>query len=189
MSAITKAALSGALKRLLQTKTLDDITIGELTQATGVSRKTFYYHFQDIYGLLAGTISEDARMMLAELDLEKPWEDELSRIIDHLDANRALILNAYHSVSHTVVERELTALFQPMIDYLLAHEPGYEKMPRDDAEFLRTLYTCGVVGIALHWIDQGMLLDRLPPLGKLQMLSRGTLRGFVEQSLSKTDAS
>lgn len=186
MSAITKAALSGALKRLLQTKTLDDITIGELTQATGVSRKTFYYHFQDIYSLLEWTITEDGRVLLSELDLSRPWEEVLPHIIDHLDANRALIFNAYHSVSHSVVERELTALFQPILDCLLAREPGYEKLPQDDADFLRTLYTCGVVGIALHWIDQGMLLDSLPPLEKLQMLSRGTLRGFVEQSLGRT---
>lgn len=186
MSAITKAALSGVLKRLLQTKTLDNITVGELTQTAGVSRKTFYYHFQDIYDLLEWTINEDSRVLLSELDLDN-WDEELARIIEHLDANRALILNAYHSLSRAVVERELTTIFLPLVDHLLTREPGYDRLLPEDLEFLRNLYTLGAVGIILRWVDDGLSVEHLPPLQKLQMLSRGTLRGFIEQTLEQSE--
>lgn len=186
MSAITKAALSGALKRLLQTKTLDNITIGELTQTAGVSRKTFYYHFQDIYDLLEWTINEDSRLLLSELDLDN-WDKDLARIVEYLGANRALILNAYHSLSRAVVERRLTTIFLPLVDHLLTREPGYDRLLPEDMGFLRSLYTLGVVGIVLRWIDDGLLIERLPPLQKLQTFSRGTLRGFIEQTLEQSD--
>ncbi|MDO5378940.1 MAG: TetR/AcrR family transcriptional regulator C-terminal domain-containing protein [Clostridia bacterium] len=186
MSAITKAALSGALKRLLQTKTLDDITIDELAQTAGVSRKTFYYHFQDIYDLLEWTMNEDSRLLLAELDFDN-WEKELASIVAYLDANRTLILNVYHSLSHSAIEHELTTLFLPAVTQLLAREPGYDKLQPEDAELLCNLYTLGMVGIVLRWIDDGLLLDRFPPLQKLQMFSRGTLKGFIEQSLEQAE--
>ena len=48
----TKLALANALKKLLQKKFLDDITVKELVEECEVNRQTFYYHFQDIYDLL-----------------------------------------------------------------------------------------------------------------------------------------
>ena len=45
----TKLALANALKKLLQKKFLDDITVKELVEECEVNRQTFYYHFQDIY--------------------------------------------------------------------------------------------------------------------------------------------
>ena len=51
MSNLTKIALSNALKELLAHKSLEKITVTELTRACGLNRMTFYYHFQDIYEL------------------------------------------------------------------------------------------------------------------------------------------
>lgn len=184
MSAITKNALSGALKQLLQTKTLGDITVGELAQTAGVSRKTFYYHFQDIYDLLEWTLGEDKQLLLTELDLDN-WDEALERITRYLDANRSLILNAYHSLSRTAVERALTALLLPRVDQLLTRESGYDRLSAEDAGLLRSLYTLGVVGILLRWIDDGLQLDRLPSLQKLQIFFHGALRGCIEQSLEQ----
>ena len=48
----TKHMLSLALKELLARNTIDKITIGEITDLAQVSRKTFYYHFQDIRDLI-----------------------------------------------------------------------------------------------------------------------------------------
>ena len=52
MSNITKQALEASLKRLLLQKPLTKITIADITEDCGVSRMTFYYHFQDIYDLV-----------------------------------------------------------------------------------------------------------------------------------------
>ena len=59
MANTTKRMLSLSLKKLLGKNTLDNITIQDITDDAEVSRKTFYYHFQDIYALLEWTLSED----------------------------------------------------------------------------------------------------------------------------------
>ena len=58
MANTTKRMLSMSLKKLLSKTTLDSITIQDITDDAEVSRKTFYYHFQDIPSLLEEIIVE-----------------------------------------------------------------------------------------------------------------------------------
>ena len=52
MSDSTKYALARSLKKVLEKKSLDKITITDITDDCGVNRQTFYYHFHDIYELI-----------------------------------------------------------------------------------------------------------------------------------------
>ena len=53
MTTSTKYQLEAALKKYLLKKPLDKITIHDLTEECGISRMAFYYHFKDIYDLVA----------------------------------------------------------------------------------------------------------------------------------------
>lgn len=48
----TEHELARILKEMMATQALDDISVSELSKKCGVSRKTFYYHYHDIYDLL-----------------------------------------------------------------------------------------------------------------------------------------
>ena len=52
----TKQALEASLKRMMLKKPLDKITIRDITEDCGISRMTFYYHFKDIYDLVATSV-------------------------------------------------------------------------------------------------------------------------------------
>ncbi|MCR5795511.1 MAG: TetR family transcriptional regulator, partial [Solobacterium sp.] len=52
MTESTKQALAESLKKVLQEKPLDKITIADLTNDCGLNRQTFYYHYHDIYDLI-----------------------------------------------------------------------------------------------------------------------------------------
>ena len=51
-SNITKHALAAALKTLMADRPFAKISVGDICEACGMSRKSFYYHFQDKYELL-----------------------------------------------------------------------------------------------------------------------------------------
>ena len=55
----TKQALEASLKRMMLKKPLDKITIRDITEDCGISRMTFYYHFQDIYDLIDWICQEE----------------------------------------------------------------------------------------------------------------------------------
>ena len=51
-SVITKKALAGALKELLNEEPFSKISIGDICERCGMNRKSFYYHFKDKYDLV-----------------------------------------------------------------------------------------------------------------------------------------
>lgn len=51
-SSITKAALGGALKKLVTEKPFEKISVGEICDLCNMNRKSFYYHFHDKYELV-----------------------------------------------------------------------------------------------------------------------------------------
>ena len=48
----TEHALARVLKEMMSSQPLDDISVLEISKKCGISRKTFYYHYHDIYDLL-----------------------------------------------------------------------------------------------------------------------------------------
>ena len=64
MQNTTKQALEASLKKMLLKKSLDKITIQDLTSDCGISRMAFYYHFKDIYDLVEWACYEDAAKAL-----------------------------------------------------------------------------------------------------------------------------
>ena len=74
MSNLTKRALEASLKKLLLKKPLDKITISDIADDCGMNRMTFYYHFQDIYDLIAWSFDEDAEKILAGKKSYETWQ-------------------------------------------------------------------------------------------------------------------
>ena len=76
MAPSTKQALAASLKKLLEKKNLDDITVKELVEDCEVNRQTFYYHFQDIYDLLHWFLDNETNQALKN---STSWHDSLLR--------------------------------------------------------------------------------------------------------------
>lgn len=51
----TKKKLRDELLRLMQTKSVNEITAKELAELADVNRGTFYFHYSDIYDLLTAS--------------------------------------------------------------------------------------------------------------------------------------
>ena len=60
----TKQAMADSLKRYMEVKSLSKITISAICEDCGINRKTFYYHFKDIYDLVEWACVEDGKRAL-----------------------------------------------------------------------------------------------------------------------------
>lgn len=52
-SIITKKAISDSFKKILKEKPFEKISVGEICEDCGLTRKSFYYHFRDKYDLVS----------------------------------------------------------------------------------------------------------------------------------------
>ena len=91
ISLTTKRALAAALKDAMARKPLQKITVTELIQAADVNRKTFYYHFSDIYELLKWTLEEEALDEVKHYDLLRDYERAIAFIMDYVERNDYII--------------------------------------------------------------------------------------------------
>ena len=92
----TRVRLRQALTQLLEEKELREITVRELTALAKVSRGTFYFHYTDIYDLLAQIEQDqleglDALMgaILPSMDSQAPPEALLTLFV-YLNEHEAL---------------------------------------------------------------------------------------------------
>ena len=91
----TKRTLAESLKKLMRTKPFSKITVTEIVNDCGVNRKTFYYHFEDIYALLRWIFEEEAVNIVRQFDLLKDYNSAMEFVSNYIDENRDLLRNAY----------------------------------------------------------------------------------------------
>ena len=75
--ATTKFAIAFAFKELLLEKSIDKITINDITEKCGINRQTFYYHFHDIYELIEWICETDADHVLKQNKTYDTWQKVL----------------------------------------------------------------------------------------------------------------
>ena len=72
----TKRMLCASLKKIMKTKPFSKITVSELIKDCNLNRKTFYYHFEDIYGLLRWMLEQEAFEVVKQFDLLLDYTEE-----------------------------------------------------------------------------------------------------------------
>ena len=73
-SNITKRALAAALKELMETKPFSKISVSDICQACDMSRKSFYYHFQDKFDLVNWIYYTECVAVLKEKNFDTGWD-------------------------------------------------------------------------------------------------------------------
>ncbi len=104
MSYRTKAAFAAALKKHMAKKPVNKITIRELIEDCDINRQTFYYHFEDIYGLMKWMFEQDAAVLLEDRENILLWQDGLLQLLYYLEKNRDVCLSALQSVGREHIQ-------------------------------------------------------------------------------------
>lgn len=183
MSNITKRALAAALKELLRQIPLDKITIQNLVDTAEVSRKTFYYHFEDIYALLEWALVDEGRKLLGEKVTADTWQHGLERVFNYLEENRTIILNIHRSKNRGILDSHLSQLVRPVLQDVFDSQPGNDRIPEEDRQFILELYSYGVVSLFLYWINKGMKPEGKYMLERINRLFRGSMEGMIQRYL------
>ena len=109
----TKQRFAEALKHSMERKPLSKISVTELADACYVNRKTFYYHFQDIYDLLKWTLEQEAIEVVKNFDLVVNTEEALRFVMDYVDKNKHIINGAFDSMGYEEIKRFFTMTSSP----------------------------------------------------------------------------
>ena len=181
MAYATRQLLADSLKKLVQKKPLEKITIKELVEDCGVNRQTFYYNFQDIYDLLAWIFKEDHQKLLEPILASDDVLNSLPLILNYLKENKRMILNIYHSLAHPVLEQYLKSEFILFISAVVDSYIENTTISSEDRAFVIKVYTLAAVGIVREWLDNDMDEAYELDFEKLIPLVRHSLQSNMER--------
>ena len=155
----TKKKIADCVRQLMKRKEISKITIGDIMEATGMSRQSFYYHFKDIYDLVEWSCLEDATQALQEKKTYETWQEGLQQIFEAVLENKPFIMNVYHSVSREQIETYLFHLTHDLLYGVVQEKAKGTGISEADQSFIADFYKYSFTGVMLDWIKDGMKVD------------------------------
>ena len=180
----TKKALAEALKRAMKQKPFQKITVSELIQDCQINRKTFYYHFDDIYALLKWMLEQEAIEVVKQFDLLVDYEEAIHFVMDYIEQNDYL-LNC-DSIGHDELKRFFCADFLEIVHSLVGQAEAmyHKKLDENYKEFLCNFYVEAIAGILITWIKEKKVANRSVMIEYLSRTIRTSLIGILKEPAS-----
>lgn len=177
----TRRALAESLKKLMRQKPFSKITVTEIVADCGVNRKTFYYHFEDIYALLRWIFEEEADKIMHEFDLLEQPEEAMGYVLDYVSENREMLSSACAAFGSVEIENFFLAGFTGMTNTVVLQSE--EKMSRVLPDRLRD-YLCkflaeAVCGMLMSLINGMEPLERQRMIDYSTLIIRTAIRGLI----------
>ena len=145
----TKQAMADSLKRYMEVKSLSKITISAICEDCGINRKTFYYHFKDIYDLLKWTLEQESLVVVNQLDVMVDYEKIVLTLLDYVDKNRALLVHAYSAIGKNGFGQFFSSSFERVsLDVIdSAAERQNVELSEEYKGFLCCFYSLNIVAL------------------------------------------
>ena len=173
----TKKALAASLKKYMAQKPLSKVTVSEIIADCDVNRKTFYYHFEDIYALLKWMLEQEAVSVVEKFDLLTDYREAILFVMDYVEVNTHILNCAYDSMGRDEMKRFFYADFIGIIETLVdsVEKEGDISAPDEFKEFLCSLYTEALAGVLIDWFRDPEKRDREKTLNYLSVILRTSL--------------
>lgn len=151
----TKKEIATALKKIMSHKTFSKITVSELIKECNINRKTFYYHFSDIYDLLHWIFEMDAVDVVKQYDLITDFDEAAAFIAKYVHENAYIINCAYDSIGRDGLKN---FFYKDFIVIITRTVTDFEKefgvnLSADYKQFLCDLYAEGVAGMIINYVQ------------------------------------
>ena len=157
----TKKALRNALLELLETKTINKITVTELTTLADVNRATFYFYYTDLLDMVQQIQNETYHMF------EEIINESTSSIntIDGFTEYAESLLNfckEHESLCKFLINNDANNKLYQQIQILMADKiPNAKTKFAEDnpARYSTNFVLNAITGVLIDWMNEGMKIS------------------------------
>lgn len=147
----SKKAIVDAFLELLETRSVDEISVSSITEKANIARKTFYLHYYDKYDLLDTLIDEHLNEMKQRtvISNDKNYSKAEQEWFAYIDTHYKFFENM---LSHKGTEYFREQFLQFLIDD--TEEEMKDIIPdKKDREIAVQFFSYGVLGILEWWLN------------------------------------
>ncbi len=165
MKSSTKSAIQGSFRTLLMAKSLDKITVRDIVEDCGITRNTFYYHYEDIYDLFDDYLDTRIHETWQSLPKDCPWEQALLRLLESILETPRMGRHIFYSKKQDSLRRYLNKLLSAILQ---SHTASFDfEVSAEDRRLICDASCYALYGMLEQWItgpDAPMLRQNLQRL-------------------------
>jgi probable dihydroxyacetone kinase regulator len=185
---MTKQLMANSLKKLMLEKPLNKISIRELVEDCGVNRQTFYYHFQDIYGLLEWILEKEVLSIIDDNDKFLTWQEAGLYLLKYMEDNSTILLCALNSLGRSAIKTFLYSDVKNVATKYITHIASDLDVLEEDFNHVVHYFTVCFGSLLEDWLSRGSKGSPEELIDILDTIVSGTARTALERFAEKRKA-
>ena len=175
----TRASMQAALLELCREQEYADLSVSDITEASGINRSTFYQHYVDKEALLADALDGFVESAAAQIETEKlnaPDADPramIQKFLEHVRENAALYRTVLGPTGSLVIVANLR---ERVIALSLS---GLSQLPREPGAPPINIAAAGIAGSFISVVREWLSMKPLPSADRVTEWAWSALTGTV----------
>lgn len=149
MSIDMKLVIASAFAEMAKKKSVDKITVKDLVEYCGISRQTFYYHFQDMLEVMEWSIRELLQKALQNSFRAATQREAIGAFIGVVMEYGDVLLRLLSSQRRTQLEKIFIETMSVCISQSMAKFMPNLTVKQSDMALMLQFYACGMAGVLL----------------------------------------
>ena len=182
MAQFTKTAIIESFLRLLETRSIEKITVKDIVEDCGVNRKTFYYYFKDIYDLTESvfrySLEEFARAHTQTATSQQIVLDFFDMIYDY----KRVIMHVFNSPDSQIFENYLYEVLSKLVLASIREKLKDSGVTEGDIALMSDMLTMTFLGFVLKWFRNGMKADVRGTVDRMFAVMQGVTELMVDNA-------
>lgn len=156
----TQEIICKALEELLQSSSMDKITVRIVCEKAGISRQALYNHYYSLIAVLEDMITRQMKQALGEQNVNLTWESGFERILSCMREHKVMLLHVYRSKSRN----ELLGIFERYGSTVVSHAIAQcasdmaINVSDQDLVYIMRMYVYVFIGVINRWMEYDMHL-------------------------------
>ena len=181
MSVLTKKALVEAFGKLIAKKPFSKITVSDITAECGVSRMTFYYHFNDIYDLLEWSLKTQLEKAIHGNYTYDTWQKGFLNVFYFAIERKSFVLNIFPQIEQKNMKKHLHSLAYKFTLGVIEDQYANTNTSEKDKRFIADTFAHAAIGVLISWVNNGMKEDPRIIVGKFALMFEGIFSSALEK--------
>lgn len=147
----TKELLAKSLLELVKIKTLEKITVLDITRNCSLTREAFYYHFADRYDLMLWIYKNHTAEIIEKGILEYPIVDVWAKALSIMSTEISFYKEAYQDPIYLDL---ILNSFHENLRFCVISNAGEQELSSPDIQFAIRFYAHGLLRTTIEWLNQ-----------------------------------
>ena len=178
----TKNLIKQEFIKLLNKKSLHNITVTEIAKQCKIERKTFYYHYENLPQLVKEIFDEDLEDVIKEFNETLSWEESFISAAKFILENKKVVKHMYESDYKVELEKYIFSISGEIMRKYVRRVAKDTKAQEIDIKLIAYFYQCALSSSLVEWVATDMKTDPKLVTRRLGKLMDGNILESLKRS-------